>query len=176
MDSSSLVLPIKLHMFAMAIVLTGSLGFGLWDALKPSSSFLHRLLHALIAAAAAYLIWRRDVYLPFLGQAAYPCGSLTEKVPEGADITVFVNAPPGSNVIYWAAEEANRVIDNPWTAYSKYSNAGVATADENGRAALKVRRPAAYKIPSGRQLAPHIHYRVCIEGGMLAPVKTAAVL
>jgi protocatechuate 3,4-dioxygenase beta subunit len=107
----------------------------------------------------------------------FPCGSLTQKVPDNADTDVRVKVGANLNVIYWAAEEGDKVIENPWIAYSEYSNAGVVRSDQNGNAVLRVRKPASYKVPSitGRVLAPHIHYRTCDSNGLLSRVETVYV-
>src|SRR6056300_688801 len=54
-----------------------------------------------VVASIIYNIFDRNFYLPFLGWTAYPCGSLAEKIPRGADTTVTVQVKPNVNVIYW---------------------------------------------------------------------------
>jgi protocatechuate 3,4-dioxygenase beta subunit len=63
-------------------------------------------------------------------------------------------------------------INNWQQAYLKYQNSGVATADENGVAILKVRAPQPYTVPYKGRLESHVHFRVCGENGMLSRVKT----
>ena len=55
---------------------------------------------------------------------------------------------------------------------SDYENAGVATADPTGEAVLKVREPQAYTVPLKGRIEPHIHFRVCGDGGWMGHVKT----
>jgi uncharacterized membrane protein YuzA (DUF378 family) len=132
-----------------------------------------KLIYGLVGLAGLYLVLDRNYYLSFLGETVYPCGSLVEKIPEKADQTVSVKVPPGSNVVYWAAEPSNEnvVIDNPWDAYMQYENAGVVKADENGNAVLKFRSPASYKVMAGlKQLPKHVHYRHCFYPGMLSEI------
>lgn len=126
--------------------------------------------------AALNLVFRRNVYLPFLGETVYPCDNLTEKTPDGADLSVKVtDVPANVKVVYWAAEPSTTIIGNPWDAYGKYENSGVVISDANGTATLSIRKPAGYKVPSGRKLNPHVHYRFCQESGILSSIRTATI-
>lgn len=159
--------------------LIGVLGFNLvtWIA-EHTFAVLEPVVYTLVGLAAIIHLFSRDYYLPFLGKCVYPCGSLTPKTPVDADITIKVTVEPNVNVIYWAAEPNAKVIDNPWLAYSEYENTGVARSNEKGEAVLKVRQPAAYKVPSlllEKTLKPHIHYRTCTMDGMLSRVETAFI-
>ena len=118
-------------------------------------------------ASVIYYAFSRNFYLPFLGWAVYPCGSLAEKVPAGADVSVNVKVAPNANVIYWASEkpepEAGEPIDNPWDV----------RADASGNAVLRVRSPVSYQVGVMKKtLSRHIHYRVCRHPGMLSDIKT----
>jgi len=142
------------------------------------------IVYTLVGLCAVYFLFKRDYFLPFLGETVFPCEPLAEKSPEKADAAVEIRVRPNSNVIYWAAENIDtidkdakkkeeRIIEDPWKAYMKFANSGVARSDENGRAVLRVRRPVAYRVPfSGRVLEKHIHYRVCGEQGILGRVET----
>ena len=178
---------VSLNMAALALVLVGALNWGLVGAFgfnavtflaekTPWADVLERAVYVLVGAAALYYASFRDHHLPFLGHAAYPCGSLLEKYPVGASLAIAVQAAPGANVVYWAAESNANVQPNPWMAYSMYENAGVARADAGGRAVLRLRPPAGYSVPSGKTLAPHVHYRVCRHPGLMGPVQTAYVV
>ena len=165
-----------------AIVLFGGIAWALiglfkWNiftwAAKNTFKSAEPILYIIIGLAALYFIFSRDYYLPFLGETVFPCEPLAEKIPDNYDTTKTIKVQPNSNVIYWASENAkDDVVDNPWLAYSKYSNSGVTRSDENGIAVLKVRKPVPYKVPSGRTLNKHIHYRVCMNNGMLGRVET----
>ena len=135
--------------------------------------YISIILYLIIGIAGIYQISKRDFYLPFLGQSAYPCGNLMEKVPQDATIVKTIKTTPNINVIYWAAEPNTNVVENPWDAYDKNANSGVAKSDKDGNAILQVRKPASYKVPHKRkELKPHIHYRECFNNSMLSPVKT----
>lgn len=129
----------------------------------------------LVGAAALAVALCRDFYLPFLGEAVMPCSVLEPKVPENADTEVKVLVKPGDKVLYWASEPANESMKElkDWRhAYLDYKNAGVAIADSDGFAALKVRHPQPYTVPIKGDLEAHVHYRVCMHDGFIGPVKT----
>ena len=132
-----------------------------------------------VVASILYYMFDRNFYLPFLGWAVYPCGSLAEKVPLNADTKVTVTVPPNVNVIYWASEPtdtATQPISNPWDAYANYENSGVVRADASGNAVLQFRSPSSYNVGLlHRTLKRHVHYRVCKHPGMLSDVKTIFV-
>jgi hypothetical protein len=130
--------------------------------------------------SAIWLASDRNTYLPFLGRAVYPCGSLPRKTPENADAEVTVSVPANVNVIYWASEldgsAPRTVINNPWDAYKNFANSGVVMSDSNGTATLKFRKPVSYKVANGmKTLKTHVHYRYCMHPGMLSPIYTAFV-
>ena len=128
-----------------------------------------------IGAAALSVAFVRDFYLPFLGESVMPCSVLEPKVPENADTEVKVLVKPGDKVLYWAAEPGNESIKNlqDWRqAYLGYHNAGVAIADADGFATLKVRHPQPYKVPLRDALEAHVHYRICMHDGFIGAVKT----
>jgi uncharacterized membrane protein YuzA (DUF378 family) len=182
------------YMFVMILMVVGSLNWlsigafnvNFVDMLTSKIPNLNRVIYVLVGIAALLVLMKRDFYLPFLGKTVFPCSSLIpDKVPDNADISVSVKVRPGARVIYWASEtDANKelVKEDPWTAYSKYENAGLVTADNEGNAVLKVRSPSSYKVPGilgKRTLDKHIHYRICgnygneKDVGMLSRVMTA---
>jgi len=141
-------------------------------------SLLTTIIYVLVFGAALYFLMDRNFYLSFLGETVYPCGSLVEKIPEKADMSVSVKVPPNSNVIYWASEpnKEDVVINDPWEAYGTYQNAGVVKADDKGIAILKFRHPSSYKVfRQMKTLQKHVHYRYCFHPGMLSEVLTVNV-
>jgi uncharacterized membrane protein YuzA (DUF378 family) len=166
---------IRLFMISMLLLVVGGLNWGYAAFNKRdlvSTLFGKRawIVYVLVALAALYIGFARDSYLPFLGPAAFPCALLKDQVPEGATVEVPVHVHPGAKVLYWAAEPANEDLKTlqDWRhAYTSYRNAGVATANESGVATLRVRKPQGYTVGLGKELAPHIHYRVCDENGIM---------
>lgn len=174
----------SVELVTLALVVIGALNWGLVGAFdfnvvdwlsQHTFKSLEPAIYILIGVAALFHIASRDYYLPFLGDAVYPCGALTPKVPRNADSKITIHVEPNVNVIYWAAEMDEKVQDNPWVAYDEFANAGVARSDASGVAVLTFRRPGAYKVTKmmiPRALEPHIHYRVCKHSGMVSRVET----
>lgn len=171
-----------LFKIAIVFVIVGALNWLLVGLFKLNlvelllgKGILARSIYVLVGVAAIGMMFDRDTYLPFLGPTVLPCASVPDRTPPGASKMVTVSAPPGSKVLYWAAEpemEALKEINDWKAAYAGYENAGVTTADSNGQAVLKVRAPQAYVVPFRGRLDPHIHFRICESSGMLGRVKT----
>ena len=183
-----------MYLILMILMVVGSLNWlsigvlnvNFVDMLAVQIPYLNRAIYVLVGIAALLVLMNRDFYLPFLGKTVFPCSSLLpDKVPDNADIKVSVKVRPGARVVYWASEtDANKelVKEDPWKAYSKYENAGLVTADNEGNAVLKIRSPSAYKVPGffgKKTLDKHVHYRICgndgdeKDVGMLGRVMTA---
>ena len=167
---------------AIVLLIIGGLNWLLigafnWNLVKAllGQGVIARTIYVAVGIAALAVMFDRDTYLPFLGPTVLPCASVPDRTPPGATKQVTVSAPPGSKVLFWAAEpemEALKQIQTWKEAYGLYENAGVATADSNGQAILKVREPQAYMVPFKGRLEPHIHFRICESSGMLGRVKT----
>lgn len=172
----------KLEIFTLLLVVVGAFNWGLVGLFnfnlvsvigKHTFPWLEHTIYILVGLSALVHIASRNFYLSFLGETAFPCNSMVQKVPEHADTEVKIQTSPNSNVIYWAAETHKEISENPWVAYAEYSNAGVTRSDVNGVAVLKFRTPSSYKVAHGlKTLAPHVHYRVCQFPGLLSEVKT----
>ena len=168
--------------FSIFLVILGGLAWG-WIAAtgrNPVEGLLGKrawLVYGAVGLAALFLLWiGRNTFLPFLGPTVFPCGLLEDKIPEGADTQLTIQTRPGAKVLFWAAEPGSEVLKNipTWRqAYASYSNAGVTTADANGIATLQVRSPQSYTVGFKGQLAPHIHYRMCLADGGLSQIETA---
>lgn len=176
----------KLHMLGALLLVIGGLNWGivaltggdLVSSVFGRGSVVARGIFLLVALAAAFVAFKRDYYLPFLGDAHVPCSVLADRTPEGAETAIGVHVRPGAKVVYWAAEPANedlKSVNDYRGAYLEYRNAGVTTADADGNATLKVRTPQGYTVPLKGQLPPHIHYRECTGRGMMRPVMTVTL-
>lgn len=135
-----------------------------------------RLVYIVVGVAALSLVFRRDMYLPFLGETVVPGGALTQKTPQNANEQVSIRTLPNAKIVYWASEpNPNQGKDLPnWTeAYDEFENSGVAVADATGQAILRFRGPPqVYKVPFMGRLEPHVHFRICDERGMMGRVQT----
>ncbi len=182
----------KIYMILMFLVLAGALNLGIvglcnFNLIKQLDKItdnfeISKIVYIVIGLASLFLITKRDVYLPFLGDTVYPCDSLKEHIPNNHTEKTKVKVPPYSVVVYWAAEPETETMvheSNPLVAYQKYENSGVVKADEKGEAILKFKKPQGYSVPSGfvssKELKPHVHYRFCKYPGMLSPVYTKKV-
>lgn len=176
----------KLYMLGALLLVVGGLNWGivaltggdLVSSIFGRGSVVARGIFFIVALAAVAVVFKRDFYLPFLGEAHVPCSVLADKVPEGADTSIGVRVQPGAKVVYWAAEPANedlKSLNDYRGAYLEYRNAGVTTADADGNATLKVRTPQGYTVPVKGALPPHIHYRECAPRGFMKPVVTVTL-
>ncbi len=143
---------------------------------KIPSQTLVRILYTIIGAAGLYVFFRRDFYLPFLGETIAPCVTLKDFVPPGASEEVRVTVSPGAKVLYWGSEPSTAAKmgkTNDWSrAYAGFENAGVTTANMDGIAVLRLRSPQPYTVPWKGRIESHVHYRECGSMGMLGAVKT----
>lgn len=178
----------KTHKLAIFILIIGGINWGLvggfnYNLVESISNYfksprLSSIIYIIVGISALMTLFNRDAMLPFLGDTAYPCSSLNDKVPDGATIQVPIKAPAGSKVVYWASEHSKdmEISEDPWTAYANYANTGVVTADEKGIAILKIREPTKYKVfHKLKTLDKHVHYRICRKKGILGRVETVYV-
>lgn len=170
----------KVELLTLFLIVVGAINWGLVGLFginivsfvtRYTIPWLENYIYILIGCSALFHIFARNFYLPFLGDAAFPCGIMLPKTPENANVEVKVVTKPKSNVVFWAAESHKEVVSNPWIAYDQFSNAGVTRSDVNGVAILRFRQPTTYKAGL-RTLAPHVHYRVCKHPGILGEVQT----
>lgn len=129
----------------------------------------------LIGASALWIGFTRDTYLPFLGETVMPCSILKDSIPEDATHYAKVKVVPGAKILFWAAEPENEDLDalKDWRqAYLGFKNAGVVTAGVDGIAVLRFRDPQPYKVPLAGALKSHVHYRTCVNQGLLGRVET----
>jgi uncharacterized membrane protein YuzA (DUF378 family) len=173
----------KIYMLVVFFVILGGVNWLLMGAMGINvarlvlSRRVAAALYVLIGACSLMLAFRRDVYLPFLGETVLPAGALTLKTPQSANESVEITTRPGAKVVYWAAD-ANVNADPKslpdWsTAYGEFENSGVVVADDQGKAILRIRGPPQpYTVPMKGKLNPHVHFRVEKEGGFFGRVQT----
>jgi len=176
-----------LKMVVIIVVLIGALNWGLIGAINinlvqqfsslfnQNSYMVSRIIYIIVGLCSLLLIFNRDTYLPFLGEAVIPEQKLSTPEIKDEVKVVLKNLPSDVKVIYWAAQSSDNTFDNPIDAYGDYSNQGVVISNNNGEATLIFNKPAAYKIPSGRTLKPHVHYRYWTEYGIASPVNMVYV-
>lgn len=179
--SSSKYVQTWFYMIAMVLLVSGAINWLLIGTVKINivekllGNGGARIIYILVGIAAIFMIFRRDFYLPFLGETHAPCAALKDYTPPGATEEVKVKVEAGAKVLYWGAEPATKKMEgvNDWRkAYIGFQNAGVTTADMNGVATLRLRAPQPYTVPFKTKLESHVHYRECGAVGMMSPVKT----
>ena len=167
---------------AMVILIIGALNWLSVGLLRKNPvelllgrGFSSRAIYVTVGLAALAIMFYRDTYLPFLGETVMPCSALSEQTPRGADTEVVIHTKPNAKIIFWASEPDKDHLAklNDWrAAYLNFENVGVTTADGEGRASLRVRKPQPYTVPIRGRLDAHIHYRVCGESAMLGRIET----
>ena len=138
---------------------------------------IQNIIYALFGLSSLYLLSQRDAFLPFLSFGVLPCRVIQTTQPEEWDTKVDLPAPPGSMVIYWAAERGHpSVLKSAEDAYSGYFNSGATVAGPTGYALARIRFPQRYianKLGMSQKIEPHIHYRYCHKKtGKLSDVKS----
>jgi len=144
---------------------------------RRSSPFLV-LICVVIGTLSAWLLTRRDTYLPFLGYVAVPPTLIKERfIPPNANVEAMIDidAADGTRVLYWGAAASKEVKPSPWKAYDNWGNAGISVVKDK-KAVVVFNCPAEYEVPMRGKLDRHIHYRMCLgDLGMLGPVQTMKV-
>ena len=179
-----------LHIIAMVLVVVGAVNWGLIGAVGfnlvaavAGRGALANVIYALVGLAGLSIAFRRDTYLPFLGETVMPCSSIPESTPDHADTEVTVSGLiPGAKVLFWASEPAAAAATDglarikTWDqAYLEYANAGVATVDAAGRVVLRIRKPQPYTVPVMGRIESHVHWRLCGADGILGPVQHSLI-
>lgn len=163
----------KSYLFLIALVLLFALYESIIVIMYVKSRFM-KIVAGIVFVAIIYLGSHRNTYLPFLGPTVLPGKLLKEsEKKEGAtQVTLFVEMPDDTPVVYWAAQASEGVVfSDPYSAYEDYTNAGVAKV-KNNQAILQISCPSSYKVPSGKTLKPHVHYRVVYPNGIMGSVQT----
>ena len=173
---------IYLHKFLILVAIFGginyaSMGIFKYNLIEELEKYLKienlKKIIYIIIGISGFLLFERDNFLPFLGHSVYPCEPLKESYPENSNIKIKIRTEANKNIIFWASEPNNKILDNPYDAYLDYKNSGVTRSDENGIAILKVRKPSNYYVPMKPEpLRKHIHYRICNGNGMLSRIET----
>ncbi len=171
----------KVYIAAIFLLIVGGMAWG-WMAMNGKNIVSKvfgswaGMVYGLVGLSALFLLFMgRDAFLPFLGATVIPCSVLQDKVPEDADTTVSISVRPGAKVMYWASEpstEGLKELQSWHEAYGTLENAGIATANDDGVAILKFRKPQSYTVGFHGALQPHVHYRECRDNGWLEPVQT----
>jgi hypothetical protein len=139
------------------------------------NGLLTKTIYLLVGLSALTMFFKRDSYLPFLGETVLPCAAFAPRTPDNANKEITLTTLPNTKVIYWASEPkegSSNDINNWDVAYNNYSNSGVAISDDKGKVTLHFRgNPQSYKVPLKGHLKPHVHFRICEKNGIVGPVQ-----
>lgn len=167
-----------LFMISLSIILLYALINSVNNVLTTSTEI--KLPYVVLILCVVYLCFtNKYLLLPFLGETVIPISAIVDsKIPSGADSEYVLrlgDVTDGMKVIYWGAQKDDqKLYEDPYVAYDKYDNVGVAII-KDGTATLKYVKPAEYKV-NGMKLPRHLHYRVCCRRNvMLGQVETIAL-
>lgn len=168
-----------LYLVVVVIVLLSCVAW-LLDGIIHDEQYIYlRIVKVIVGILAVFLLVQRDVYLPFLGQMAFPTGLLKSvHVPTSKDMTIvkLKNLPPNTLVVYWAAlpntyrEAFKETETQSWKqSYGEFTNSGVVKTSDDGTCDLSVVCPQMYNVKNR-----HVHYRYELPTtkGMLSSVRT----
>jgi hypothetical protein len=173
-----------LYMVVTFVVLLSSALWLFIAMMSTEYSIWLRVAMFVVGILAFYLLFNRDIYLPFLGEAAIPTGILKETKSNGNVHFKIANLPPNSKVIYWAAIPSNNkemlVLEKSRNAYGSYVNGGVVVSGADGSATISFDCPQTYVV--GRlgfkyALPKHVHYRYQLSDkqGLMSRVYTEKI-
>ncbi len=133
---------------------------------------ISNFIYIITGVSLALLIFKKQTWLPFLGESVLPT-TLVNETKNVGDTSIKIKIKPNTKVAYWSSLPLTEEKPDVQKAYGDYSNAGVSKSDSNGFATLTFNKGSGYVVPSGRFIKPHIHYRVLNEEwGMMGPIKT----
>lgn len=168
---------ITLYIFTLSLVLFYATHQSLYVMMNKYTSIYFKVFSFIILLAVFYLSINYTTFLPFLGETAIPLSAfkdVTSKKETDNAYRIYINAPDGTRVVYWASNSSQLVIPNPKDAYEKSPNVGIAEV-RNNMVTFYTTCPSSYKVSMGRIIKPHIHYRVAKSNGLLGAVKTVKV-
>lgn len=165
------------YMVVMFVVTLSAAAWLFIGALFDDLHIMLRLIMVIVGILAVIVMPNRDMYLPFLGEAALPASILQNTAKHGNVMFAVDGLPPNSKVIYWAANPSQNVGTTPQQAYASSVNGGIATASEEGIAHITLDCPQNYHVSRlgiDKVLPKHVHFRVEVPSkpGIFSPVQT----
>jgi hypothetical protein len=153
--------------------ITSNFGFNGFKKLDNIVGFnITNLIYIITGVSLILLAFRKQTWLPFLGESVLP-SSLINETKNVGDTSIKIKIKPNTKVAYWSTLPSTDEKPNVKKAYGNYSNAGVSKSDSNGFATLTFNKGTGYVVPSGRFIKPHVHYRILNEEwGMMDRIKT----
>lgn len=133
----------------------------------------YKAVALIMGISSIMLINQRDFHSPLLGESTFPSGLLGKNViPNGADIVFQVQVPEDAKVIYWASTKVKSELEKD-IEFGDYTNSGIATADSNGIAKLRVKSPVNFNDTFQHiNDVPNVFYRYFTDSGIISRVFT----
>ncbi len=191
MSDGNIWLYTSVRMIAVALVLIGGVnwlafafGYNLVETINRILSGVFRrklpidkVIYFIVGVCAIVLAFDRTLWLPFLGESVLPSVLIPLTSAKTTDNTVKVQVAPKTKVAYWSAKPSeNPEIPTVKDAYGNFENSGVVMSDDKGVATLTFEKGTSYVVPSGKEIASHVHYReLSGEYGLIGPVKSVFV-
>ena len=159
---------IKLRKILIFFIILGTINYGfmafnnnLLESIIKSISYgninIIKLLYLIISISGLYIAFDITTWLPFLGESILPSTLVPLHKPSNIDTIIKINTIPNTKIAYWASD--NKDITNVKDAYNNYNNSGVVLSDNNGVAELYIIKGNDYKVPNGKLIKKHVHYR-----------------
>lgn len=166
-------LKVIINMFVMFILIIASINWISsvynYNLVEIISNFINKIfksnypistyIYIYIAGIALYIAFKRDTWLPFLGETVLPDVLIPLKVPTNYNKTITIKTEPNSKIIYWSAFPHDNIPDVS-TAYEDYSNSGCVLSNNLGEAKLFIIEGSEYSVPFKSRIKKHIHYRI----------------
>lgn len=154
--------------------MVGALDFNLVEYISFNNKFVSKFIYILVGLSAVFLFAQRNMRLPFLGNTVMPTSVFQPMQPADATLSLKIDTPDDKieKLVYWASiKEA----DNPWDAYNKFENAGVALVNDK-KTEINIKCPKSYKVGYfKKELPKHVHYRFIYKNGWVSEVKTKKI-
>lgn len=160
---------IRLYLLAMLLVVVGGLNWGSigifgknlveeLNKLTLKNEWFSRSVYIIVAIAALYLLFKKHSFAPFKGPTVMPVDNMQFNRTY-SDMSVRVDAPNATGVVYWASQPRN---NNIMDSYDDYLSSGYVPIDSDGKATL------FFQCSKSGGLNPpkkHIHYRLVYAHG-----------
>ncbi len=179
MVATILVIISALYLGITALTNTNFVTMLLNKVIPSQKELILKILYIVFGIAAVYLIFSPShTFLPFLDKTVIPPSIMLLSEQADTNVELKIYAPEEAiKVVYWAARaDTGNIFDNPYDAYNKFENYGIA-AVKDGKAILKFKCPNSYKVGkfTKKQLPKHVHMRFVYENGVLSEVKTQKI-
>lgn len=171
-----------LLLFARLLVIIGAINYFFIASVNVdmfryiNNPMIVRILFLMIGLSAAYFIFNRDYYLPFLGHTVIPVGP--SKPTENLKQIKLSGLPANTIVMAWGSQSTDKVFEDPFEAYGDYANTEIKRTNDKGEVIIELPCPSEYYVNKfgvmKRKLDRHIHYRYQLPQykGMFSRVYT----